>query len=202
MANNGCNEQLNLPLHPGVEQFIPQAILQPRPGSMVDMTIQRYEEEELDDDEHDNDHEMEGGVDMTRYTDFTLKSPLDEIGNERAQSSSYSSLGEEDRIDHTRLYTTLGHSILRQRNLNLLAQNQHEISVLQENQLQELDTINNDMIRQINMKRKMIDEVDEDRKRRQINEYAPVNEYLENRWKQGINTAVEIVVDEADRQEK
>ncbi|KAI3406275.2 hypothetical protein KGF56_000755 [Candida oxycetoniae] len=194
----------NLPIHPLVEQLVPSIgnDLQFERRNVVDMRLQRYEEEESDNDEGEDEEDVEGveegkknkGVDMTKYADFNIISPA-EPGS--SSSSSSSSAEERDGINYTNLYITLGHATLRQRNLDLFAQNQEALKGLQKQHLEELRNYNQMLANGLNKKRIMVDEVEEMRKKRQLNDYKPVYDYLDNRWKQGINTALNVSIEKA-----
>ncbi|CAK9438270.1 uncharacterized protein LODBEIA_P25040 [Lodderomyces beijingensis] len=193
----------HLPLHPMVNQLIsPSPPILERPGSMVDMRIDAFEEDLSDVEDEDDDLRTRarrgqngsagrgGGVDMSKYTNFnTITSPT-----EGDESDSNPDVGS---INYRNLYTTLGHSTFQQRNLDLLQQNQETLHALQQRHLQDLSQYNDELMTSLNNKRKMIDDIEEANKKRQLNELKPVNDYLNKRWKQGINTAVEITIEEA-----
>ncbi|RCK67176.1 hypothetical protein Cantr_02663 [Candida viswanathii] len=176
-------EQLPIPatLHPLVDQLLPlHSNLQQR-STIMDMTLQHYDEESDDEDDE--------GIDLDKYTQFNITSPLEDQG---ASSSSSSAAGN---IDYTNLYTTLGHSSLQQRNLELLIQNRNDLHQLQQQELARLDELNNELTKNISNKRSMIDDASTTRKRRQLNEYQPAQQHLEHQWRESINATIESTIE-------
>ncbi|KAL6452115.1 hypothetical protein SBY92_001371 [Candida maltosa Xu316] len=149
----------------------------------MNLTQQRYEEE--------SDDEDDDGIDLSKYTQFHLKSPL-----EQQEGSSSSGHGG---INYTNLYTTLGHSALQERNLQFLLQNGADLQQLQQQDLARLDELNNELTKRINNKRSMIDEVVSSRKKRQLNELKPLQEQYDEQWKQSINTTIDSAIENAKR---
>ncbi|KAI5969417.1 hypothetical protein CANMA_001484 [Candida margitis] len=175
----------NMPMHPLVETLIspPNGIQ----STMLEMSIQRYQEEE-DSDAEDDEH-MNEGVDLTKYTNFALSSPLEESSSTQAEES----------INYDNLYTTLGHATLQQRNLDMLVDNRQELHASQLHHLKELNDLEKDLETNVNNKRKMIEDVNTLRKKRQLDEFKPARDYLQEHWRQGINTALELKIEEAKR---
>lgn len=175
------------PMHPLVDQLLP---LNPniQPTSIMQLTQERFEEEFGDDDDDDDgdDKHLPPGIDLTKYTQFNITSPLDEEGNQSILDDN-----NNQQINYTNLYTTLGHSALQHRNLELLIRNQIDLNQLQQQDLARLDELNTELTKNINNKRSMVDELKTNRKRRQLNELKPLQEEYEERWKQSINTAIE-----------
>lgn len=87
------------------------------------------------------------------------------------------------------LYYTLNHRT----NLTLLTQNVSSFSA--SNQF-ELDK---HLQSQITEKRKQVDDLNEERKKRQLEDFKPVEQYLTSKWQQGLNTLINLNV-EAQRQ--
>ena len=173
-------------MHPLVDQLLP---LNPniQPTSIMQLTQERFEEEFGDDDDDDDgDKHLPPGIDLTKYTQFNITSPLDEEGNQSILDDN-----NNQQINYTNLYTTLGHSALQHRNLELLIRNQIDLNQLQQQDLARLDELNTELTKNINNKRSMVDELKTNRKRRQLNELKPLQEEYEERWKQSINTAIE-----------
>ncbi|RCK54325.1 hypothetical protein Cantr_04419 [Candida viswanathii] len=174
-------EQLPIPatLHPLVDQLLPlHSNLQQR-STIMDMTLQHYDEESDDEDDE--------GIDLAKYTQFNITSPLEDHG-----ASSSNAAGN---IDYTNLYTTLGHSSLQQRNLEFLIQNRNDLHQLQQQELARLDELNNELTKNISNKRSMIDDASTTGKRRQLNEYQPAQQRLEQQWRESINATIESTIE-------
>ncbi|CAX43891.1 conserved hypothetical protein [Candida dubliniensis CD36] len=176
------------PMHPLVDQLLPlnQNI---QPTSIMQLTQERFEEEFGDEDDYDEDDDddkhLPPGIDLTKYTQFNITSPLDEEENSSILDNN------NQQINYTNLYTTLGHSALQHRNLELLLRNQNDLNQLQQQDLARLEELNNELTKNINNKRSMVDELITNRKRRQLNDLKPLQEEYEQCWKQSINTAIE-----------
>lgn len=169
-------------LHPLVDQLLPlNSNLQQR-SSLMNLSLQDYEEESDDEDDE--------GIDLSKYTHFDITSPLED-------PSTISNSSGSSNINYTNLYTTLGHSTLQQRNLELLLRNRNDLQHLQQQELARLDELNNELTKNINKKRSMIDELSDSRKKRQLNEYQPAQQQLEERWKESINTTIESTIETA-----
>ncbi|KAI5955879.1 hypothetical protein KGF54_001381 [Candida jiufengensis] len=186
----------NLPLHPMVDRLMTPTNTIPS-SSLLDRSIQHYEEEELeDDDDIDEDDtnflQNRNGVDLSKYTNFNMKSPLEgttsQGDNQLAQNN--------DGINYNNLYTTLGHATIQQRNLNLLMNNRQDITHLQNNHLVQLREINENLNSSLSKKRIMIDETNEQnlKKQKYLNDQTSL---LNQQWKQGINTALELKIEAA-----
>ncbi|EGW33115.1 uncharacterized protein SPAPADRAFT_60427 [Spathaspora passalidarum NRRL Y-27907] len=175
----------NQPLHPMVDQILPLPTNQHIPNNLLNnMERQRYEEEDEEEDIHDGE-----GIDLSRYNGF-ISSPLE------GSSSS------DSQHNYNNLYTTLEYAHLQGRNLDLLRKNQAELSHLQSRHLQELEGINQELQDKLNNKRQMIDDVESTRKRRQVSEYKPVNDYFQQKWEEGISSAVELNIEAANMKQQ
>ena len=169
-------------LHPLVDQVLPLNSNLHQRSSIMNLTLQDYEEE--------SDDEDDDGVDLSKYTQFNITSPLEDNNNGNVSGSS-------GNIDYTNLYTTLGHANLQQRNLEFLVRNRNDLQYLQQQELARLDELNNELTKNINNKRSMIDDVSNSRKRRQVNEYQLAQQELEERWKENINATIEATIETA-----
>lgn len=173
--------QINNTLHPLVEQMLPlrensESNLS-RPLLMQE--IERYEQEQDDEDiDETNAKILQDGIDMTKYSEFT---------------STNASGGEDIRYDN--LYATLSYSLLQNRDLSLLSQNEQQLEQLQEHHISNLATIEEEYKQDLSNKRQRIEEINVLRKRRQVVDFKPVNDYLNDRWKDGIKSVVELGVE-------
>ena len=87
--------------------------------------------------------------------------------------------------------------IYSKRNLEFLVRNRNDLQYLQQQELARLDELNNELTKNINNKRSMIDDVSNSRKRRQVNEYQLAQQELEERWKENINATIEATIETA-----
>lgn len=193
--SNNTNPGQNNPIHPLVEQILPLSAsgfhhsdnFASSPSPMLLHEIERYEEENGSSGLHAGNSPyygtlLNGGVDMTRYSEFT-----NEDGEE----------AEEDNINYHRLYTTLSYSALQNRNLDISssASVTDDLITIQQNHLRFAQKIENGLETEVNKKRERIDEINRERKRRQVEEFKPVNDYLQERWKDGIKNVVELGIE-------
>ncbi|ABN66867.1 predicted protein [Scheffersomyces stipitis CBS 6054] len=185
---HNSNASRQNPLHPMVDQILPlpqPSALRLSPSPLLNQEIERYEQEQLE--EFDDDDEtalpanvIHGGIDMNRYADFI-------------KEGSSSSGGSE--VDRNNLYTTLSYAGLQERNLALLLNNNHELMRLHQQHLQELGNVKEDYTVNLNSKRQMVDEVNVIRKKRQVVNFKPVNDYLNEKWKEGIKSVVDLGIE-------
>lgn len=176
------NNSANYPLHPLVEQMLPltenNEINHTRPALLHE--IERYEEEQQHEADFDESNIgiIENGIDMSRYSQFTAKN---ESGKET--------------ILYDNMYSTLSYSLLQNRNLSLLSQNEDQIRNLQLQHLNNLTVIEEEYTNDLHQKRQRIDDVNTTRKRRQVEDFKPVNDYLNDRWKEGIKSVVDLGIE-------
>ncbi|RLV95737.1 hypothetical protein JA1_000830 [Spathaspora sp. JA1] len=179
-------QQQQPPLHPLVDQLLPLPPIRHTPNTLLsNMEKQRYEEDLEDEDEDIQQDETMQGIDLSRYSGF-ISSPLE--GSSESQ----------DNINYNNLYTTLEYAHLQDRNLELLKKNKPELTKLQLQNLQDLEGINQELEDKLQTKRQMIDEVESTRKRRQISDFKPVKDYFQQKWKEGISSAVELNIEAAN----
>lgn len=173
--------QPNNALHPLVDQMLP---LRDNPEKnlsrpLLMQEIERYEQEQDDEDiDENNARIIHDGIDMTKYSEFT---------------SANESGGEDIRYDN--LYATLSYSSLQNRNLSLLSQNEEQLEGLHEHHLNDLATIEEEYRQDLSKKRQRIEELNVYRKRRQVVDFKPVNDYLNDRWKDGLKSVVELGIE-------
>lgn len=181
------------PLHPLVDQILPLPS-GPRhlsPSPMLTHEIERYEEE---DDELDLDDEpkiLHGGIDTSRYSEFVSAPENSNFDESIKQSNS------NDTINYNDIYTTLSYASLQERNLELVLRNYLDLSVNQQQHLQELTQMREDFSDNLNQKRRLVDQVNVVRKKRQLVDFKPVNDYLNERWRDGIKSVVDLGIEAA-----
>lgn len=178
-ATSPNSEHSNPPLHPLVSQMLPLEPSHSTPILLQD--IERYEEEEPDDEEGDQQHSIVNGIDMSKYTEFA---------------------DANDEIHYDRLYTTLSHSMIQERNLGIASSQQGNIVNQQAGHLQKIRKFHDDMASDLQSKRESVDEINHERKRRQIVDFKPVNDYLQRRWKDGLKNVVDLGIETAIISEK
>ncbi|CCG22268.1 hypothetical protein CORT_0B05600 [Candida orthopsilosis Co 90-125] len=167
----------NITMHPmDEENLIANGIR----STMLEMSKQQYEEES-DDEEDEN---MNEDVYLARNVDFPLSSPLEESSSSR----------EDSGVN----YTTLGHATSRQWNVNMLHESGQGTHILQSNHLKELDNSKKDLMTSVSNKRKIIDDVNELRKKRQLNDLQPAD-FSKVRWSPEIITASEMNIEETKK---
>lgn len=171
--------------HPLVAQILP--LKENNEGNLARpllmQEIERYEQEqEQEQDEEDIDETNSGiiknGIDMSKYSEFT----------------STDASGRKN-IHYDNLYATLSYSSLQNRNLSLLSQNEEQIRQLQEHHLNDLSVIEEQYKEDLHKKRQSIEDINVLRKKRQVVDFKPVNDYLNDRWKDGIKTVVELGIE-------
>lgn len=146
------------------------AEITPEERAHVEMLIQREMDQQRTAHLHPAPQEpVLGGVDMSLYT-------------------------QEDNVDTALLYAQL-----QERNLHLWQENQVALREIQNKYIAQLESMKDDMERDNSKKRALLEQVADDRKRRQIEEYAPETEYLKNRWKDGIKGVVDESAAEATK---
>ncbi|KAG7661481.1 uncharacterized protein J8A68_005059 [[Candida] subhashii] len=174
-------------MHPLVDQLLPLPASNV-PSSLLAREVLRYEEESEEDDDDTNNPPpilMEGGIDLSRYTDFN------------SNNSVISPTEREVDINYNQMYTTLEYAHLQQRNLNVMLKNKQELSQLQSQHLQQLQEIDQDLQQRIGDKRQMIDDIEQTRKKRQVDDFKPVGDYLQQQWRDGIESCVEMSIEGA-----
>lgn len=141
-----------------------EELLPLRSRPMLHQEMERYEEEEEPETER-------GGVDMSRYSEFD---------------------NDEGDIHYDKIYTTLSYSVLQSRNLALHEQNHQQISNLQNSHMEAVSEMNEQSNERLHEKRQRIDDINVIRKKRQLVDFKPVNDYLNDRWKDGIKSVVDL----------
>lgn len=158
-------------LHPRVNELLP---LSANSGnSALFQDIQKYEDDDDDDDHDIDDRILPQGISMDRYSDFGA---------------------EED--GNTHMYTALSYAMLRERSTSLMAQNAPHIQHAQRTHLAYLSELENVYQEEAARKRLRVDEINEERKRRQL-EFEPVGSYLEQKWQDGIRLMVDLGIQRA-----
>lgn len=141
---------------------------------------QQGEQADQNDPEYDNaEPPVIQGIDMSRYTDFH-----DEDDND----------ADSDNPDHTnqdRMYTALAYSMLRERNSRLALQNDGSMSSIREAHLELLLKTELLYRNELERKRRQVEDINDIRKKRQI-DFQPINEHLEEKWHDGINSMIDM----------
>ncbi|KAK6454510.1 uncharacterized protein RJT20DRAFT_136863 [Scheffersomyces xylosifermentans] len=188
--NNNNAANVATPMHPLVDQILPlptplNSRLSPTP--LLNQEIERYEQEQWDEDDDDEEaHKiMDRGIDLSKYSEF-IRSPSSYEPQEGSSS---------DDIHYNNLYTTLSYASLQERNIALLMNNNQELMHLHQQHLQELNEIKEDYEVNVHSKRKKIEDVNVIRKKRQVVDFKPVNDYLNERWKDGIKSVVDLGIE-------
>lgn len=165
LINQELQQSGQTTLHPRVDEILPLSHSGISPSPMLHQEIERYEEEE----EVPENGEMIRGVDMSRYSEF-----------------------DNDGIQYDNLHTTLSYSLLQSRNLALHEQNHHQLAGLQNSHVEAVGELDEQYSEQLRQKRQRIDDVNVIRKKRQVVDFKPVNDYLNDRWKDGIKSVVDL----------
>lgn len=162
------NRQNGPGLHPLVDQVVPlSARLSPRP-----MLLQEIER--LDEEDDEPEHILEA-VDLRRYADFSPNG---------------------DGASHSQLYTALSYAVLLERNALVLGQNEDQLTALQKQHLAQLAQLEDDYEIALSRKRQQAEDLNVARKKRQT-DFGPVNDYLNDRWREGIRSVVDLGVETA-----
>lgn len=172
---DGSNSQPNeARLHPLIDDVFPVPLSSLQGSStLLGQEIKRYEEE-LNADMTVDLHLIRPGVDLSRYSAFT---------------------SEDGDINYENLYSTLSYASMQQRLLSLALQNTDSIKASEDSNLESLKVMKEDYSSSLHQKRRQIDDFNLIRKKRQVVEFGPVNEYLNERWKDGIRSAVDLGIE-------
>lgn len=162
-------------MHPRAQELLPLPSHSTTPILIRD--IERYEADE-DDDEHIDEQRqiLRPGISMDRYSDF----------------------GAGDNLRYTDMYTSLSYLILRERSSSIMAQNAPHLRQAQRTHLASLSELDRVYQDETSRKREMVEEINEDRKRRQA-DFEPVAAYLEQRWLDGIRSMVDLGIERAQQ---
>lgn len=129
------------------------------------------------------------------FTESQLQSRLShqENSNERSEKERYE-VEDDEGIDMSRyednleaLYYTNNHY----RNLSMILSNQTNSTQHQEL----IDNMEHELNDTMDKKRKMIDDINMMRNKRQTIDFKPINDYLSDRWKDGIKSIVDLSVE-------
>ncbi|SGZ48307.1 CIC11C00000002778 [Sungouiella intermedia] len=158
-------------MHPRVNELLPLSSNSGTSALLQD--IQRFEDD--DDEEDPNDERiLPQGISMDRYTEF----------------------GTADDVNYPQMYTALSYSMLRERSTSLMTQNAPHLQHAQRTHLASMSELDNVYQREAAGKRLRVDEINNDRKRRQL-EFEPVASYLEQRWQDGIRLMTDLGIQRA-----
>lgn len=86
--------------------------------------------------------------------------------------------------------TALAYESLHDRNISILEQNAELLRAAQTSHLEELAQLGGQYKEEVERKRGLVDGVNEQRRKRQVVDHQPVEEYLESRWRQGLRLVV------------
>lgn len=161
------NDHHQPPQHPMVDNLVPL----PETSSVNSLSLQEIEryEHELEDNE-DFEGPIITGIDTERY---------------------------EDAQESDKVYENLYYSSNEVSNLSALVQNADSVANTNHQYYQQLNGIHQDLDKNVEKKRKQINDVNVLRKKRQTVDFQPVNDYLNNRWKDGIKSVVDLGIERA-----
>ncbi|CAI5757687.1 unnamed protein product [Candida verbasci] len=187
---NNLENLTNLPLHPHIQQLFPNDRQQhPQPSSSLNVSLQHYQEEEEEEEEKEENENENESDDNMEEDEIVPPKPMNSIDLERYTNFENNDDAEES-INYKNLYTTLGYSTLQQKHLELLLSNKSDLNNLQIDNLVNLDNVKKDIQININKKRTMIDDIELQRKKRQLNDFKTYQDYYDGKWKNGINSAI------------
>ncbi|KAK6464063.1 hypothetical protein DFJ63DRAFT_311360 [Scheffersomyces coipomensis] len=183
-------QQQQPPLHPLVDHLLPLSTTMHRlsPSPLINEEIERYElefeDEDFDEDIEGEDdfHIIKNGIDLSRYN------------VSEGSSSSSNNSGSNQIPSVSELYTSLSYQQLTERNLRILLENNEDLSQFNNDQLQNLQSLQQDYVINVNSKRVKLDDINQIRKRKQM-EFGTVNNYLQTKWKDGIKNVVELGIE-------
>lgn len=169
-------------IHPLVTQILP--LNNNNEGNLARpllmQEIERYEQEQDEDEDIDDNNGgiIQNGIDMSKYSEFSTRSA-----------------SGQEKIHYDNLYATLSYASLEKRNLSLLSQNEEQLRQLHEAHINDLTGIEQQYSEDLHKKRQSIEDINVLRKRRQVVDFKPVNDYLNDRWKDGIKSVVELGIE-------
>lgn len=167
---------LSQPQHPLVDTLVP---LPPQtPTSLSLSAIEQYEQESDD----DAGPIIKKGIDMSRYLTPTSDDEVDD--------------GEEKKY-----FESLYYSSNELSNVELLVQNNRQLEAIHDKHEHDVNVINQQLQQTLDKKRKTGEDINIQRKKRQ-EDFKPVNDYLNNRWKEGLSGVVDMAVEAANSERK
>lgn len=174
LENN--RREANHELHPQVEEMLPlvanrQFASQSR--SILMQEIEKFEQEQREEDDQQivQDGIIRDGIDTARYNVFK---------------------GETTEDNEKFLLAALSYASMERRQLEMQQEHQKEIRESEERCITSISIIKDDYESAFNQKRKMLETIDGERKRRQVEEFEPLNTHLSQRWKESIRSIVDI----------
>ena len=159
-------------MHPLVDKIVSQ-----EDGNVTaSWSLLGKEVEKLEFDYGDNDNDeirnIINGVDMFRYSEFSTSA--------------------NELINYDRMYTAYSYTLLHQRNMKILLENIHKARASSQLHLQELEAIRDEYDTNLSRKRKEIQDLNNERKRRQVEQFKPLGDFLENKWKGTLKSLVDL----------
>lgn len=167
------NDYINSRLHHSVDEVIPLSENR-QSSSLLYNEILNYEKEIEEEKEGGDLPARIRGIDMSRYDNVS-----------RVESPN-------DPYMFSTLYSNLGYAMIHDRNMNLLEQNEDQYKQLQNHNLNVLSNIEQEYEGEILRKRQLVEDVNEGRKKKQVTEVKPVNDYLTDKWKDSIKSIVDL----------
>lgn len=165
-------------LHPLVNTLVPLSLTGSNSLSLAE--IERYEEEMSQAGEPGV---KEGTQIITGIESFDFEVLRDQSTN----SEDYDK----------KLLENLYFAINENSNLVLLQQNGESLKQLNIQYEEEIRALESQLSGSLERKRKQVEEINILRKKRQVNDFEPVNNYLMERWKDGIKSVVDLGVESA-----
>lgn len=167
------NDYTNSRLHHSVDEVIPLSENR-QSNSLIYNEILNYEKELEEEKECDDLPARIRGIDTSRYDNI--------LRNESTNDPYMFSI----------LYSNLGYAMIHDRNMNLLEQNEDQYAQLQNQNSNLISNIEQQYQEEILRKRQWVEDTNEGRKRKQVTEVKPVNDYLTDKWKDSIKSIVDL----------
>lgn len=158
-------------MHPLVDEILSQE----DDNVTASRSLLGKEVEKLDFENEDNDETRKtsiNGVDISRYSDFTSSS--------------------NEMVNFDRMYTAYSYRLLHQRNMKNLLENIHKVRTSSRLHIQELEGIRDEYKSSLSRKRKDIQNLNSERKRRQVERFKPLGDFLANKWKETMKSLVDL----------
>lgn len=161
-------------LHPQMEELVPLPDSS-SPNSLALQAIERYENENGEDNEESH---IIDGIDMERYIGFVDSS-------------------DEKNVKY---FESLYYAINESNNLSTMSQNIDEFANINQQYLEQLNQLHSQLHSSLDKKRKQVEQVNVLRKKRQT-DFKPVNDYLNERWKDGLKSVIDLSVESFSRRD-
>lgn len=177
------------PQHSMVDSLVPL----PDNGSAPSLALKEIERYENELEDHE-DLEGNAGTSTNVSGSGSSQGPIIQgIDSDRYIDGSSVANTDSD----AKVYESLYYSLNEVSNLSALVQNADDVAGVNQQYYEDLNSMHQHMTENVDKKRKQVNEINSLRKKRQTVDFKPVNDYLANRWKDGIKSVVDLGIEAA-----